>query len=248
MPPARRGCQFGVPLSSSRTGPAVPPAPGQRARVARWVRARWRPEPGWCSAPGPSARIFVVQPLRSIAPSPSPAAGKGHRRTGGGGEARGNLVLRSRERPSHPCLSPSGAFAIDRGAHSPARLAFLFLFYVSLMSTFSLSAQPDTYLFFAFSPFLSRPSSFFLLSVTLFVSQPGCLSHSAPSPPGDSTPSSLPADNSWVHTCPQRGGLTKPPSLGCMWGCRKAPHCHFQGPGCEGWSSPGHTGEGAADA
>lgn len=182
VPPDTRGCQFGVPLSSSRTGPAVPPAPGQRARAARWVRARWRPGPGWCSAPGPSARIFVVQPLRSIAPSPSPAAGKGHRRTGGGGEARETLVLRSRERPSNPACRPlERLFLAWVYTPLPALLSCFCFMFLSFLP--SLSAQHDIYLFFACSPFLSRPSWFFLLSVTLFVSQPLCLSHSAPSPP-----------------------------------------------------------------
>lgn len=177
------GCHSPLP----QTGPAVPPAPRQRARAARWVRARRRPGPGWCSAPGPSALIFVVQPLRSIAPSPSPAAGKGHRRTGGGGEARGTLVLRSSGLHTPACRPLERLLWAWMHTPLPA-LLFCFCFYVSLISPFSLSARPDIYLFFACSPFFSRPASFFLLSVTLSVSQPLCLSHSAPSPSGDPTP------------------------------------------------------------
>lgn len=213
------GCRSPPPEQSL----AVTPAPGQRTGTAHRVRARWRPGPGQCSAPGPSARIFVAQPLRSIAPSSSPAAGKGHWRTSGGGAAGGTLA-RAVRRPSHPC-----AFTLGQDAHP---LPALFLFCVSLISTASLLQRPHSY----FSPacrFVPVPPRSFS-SLSLFLSLSLCVGLS-PQPPGSPTPSSVPADSSWVHTCPQRSGLTKSPLSGCMWGYRKdPPHCHLNGPGLGG--------------
>lgn len=164
------------------------------------------------STPGPSARIFVARPPRSIAPSPSPAVGKGHPRTGGGGAARGTLV-RTVPRPSYAGLLPAGAFAFGPGPRPAARLSSLFC-----VSLISLSKQPGIFLFFACSPFFSCSSSSFLLlyvSLSFCLSLCFCVSVSltltlSPYHPGEPTPTSLPADNSCVHTCPQRGGLARP--------------------------------------
>lgn len=121
------------------------PAPGRGPGPCTRLPARRRPGPGPRSALGPSARFFVARPRRSIAPSPSPAAGKGHPRTGGGGAAR---------RPSHPGRPPAlrGRFWPGR-AHScrPCLSVPCFPpFYLCL------SGQTGFYLFFAGSCFSSR--------------------------------------------------------------------------------------------
>lgn len=164
-----------APSSRQRTG-TVHPAPARR-----------RPGPGPRSALGPSARFFVARPQRSIAPSPSPAAGKGHPRTGGGGAARGTLA-RAARRPSHPGRPSAlpGCFWLREGP--PARLAFPFC--VSLISTsFCRDRLASVYfslallllLFLVLSPTL-RHSLRLSLRLTL-----------SPRPPGDHAPSPPPS-------------------------------------------------------
>ncbi|XP_032702984.1 one cut domain family member 3 [Lontra canadensis] len=61
-------------------------------------------------------------------------------------------------------------------------------------------------------------------------------------------PAALRADNSWVHTCPQRGRLARPP-LPDACGVQESP-CHrpHNGPDLEGGVSPWPQGEGAVAA
>lgn len=130
VPQTRRCGQLGVPLPSSGTAPRSASSPGgeslDRAPTAGAVAAR-------ASSPGPNARIFVARPPRSIAPSPSPAAGKGHPRTGGGGAARGTLA-RALWSPSHPSLPPAGAFAPGRVRAPLSAVLFCFVFHFYLLS------------------------------------------------------------------------------------------------------------------
>lgn len=103
-PETRRRCKRGMPLRSSRKD--LRGASSQGGREGTAFPAPWRPGPGPRSAPGPSARFFVARPSRSIAPSPSPAAGKGHPRTGGGGEAPGTLGGLHTPTSARPALVP----------------------------------------------------------------------------------------------------------------------------------------------
>lgn len=85
--------------------------------------------------------------------SPLPISGRWQRsqenRRGRGGP--GNPRPAVQREAFKPCLSPAGAFALGLGAHSPARLAFLFLFYVSLISTFSVGTTRYLFIFCLFA-------------------------------------------------------------------------------------------------
>lgn len=245
VPQTRRCGQLGVPLPSSGTAPRSASSPGgeslDRAPNAGAVAAR-------ASSPGPNARIFVARPPRSIAPSPSPAAGKGHPRTDGGGAARGTLA-RALWRPSHPSLPPAGAFAPGRVR---APLPALLLCFVSFLPPlFKTTLSLYFLLALRFSPV--PPHSFsFSRSLSLFVSLCLCVSVSltptfSPHYPGDPTPSALPADNSWVHT-PTPGEAVWPGPL-LLGACRvtgESPTVTTVGLAWGGGSFPGCTGEGAA--
>lgn len=198
-----------VPSGSHSPPPEEPPAalPAPRREPGpRTGRGPRRPGPGPRSALGPSARFFVARPQRSIAPSPAPAAGKGHPRTGGGGAAPGTLAREAR-RPSHP--GQRGCFWLGS---APSCLAFPFC--VSLISA-CLSGQTAVYHSLALVLLLLLVLSS-TLRCSVHLSLSGWLS--APGPLGTAIPSPLPADNSWVHTCPQRGRLARPASPGCLWG------------------------------
>lgn len=87
-------------------------------------------------------------------------------------------------------------------------------------------------------------------SLFLFLSLCPCVSVSltltlSPHHPGDPTSSSLPADNSWVHTCPQKGGLARPFSWVHVV-LQECPPLPLQWAWLGGGSFPGCTGEGAA--
>lgn len=157
VPQMRRCCPLREPLLSSRKAPGCAPSSGQGAGTVHRAPAPRRPGPGPRSALGPSARFFVARPQRSIAPSPSPAAGKGHPRTGGGGAARGTLA-RAARRPSHPGRPPAlrGCFWLGY-AHS-WRPGFSVLCFPHFY--LCLSGQTGVYLFFACSGSAPVPHSF----------------------------------------------------------------------------------------
>lgn len=137
------------------------------------------------SAPGPRAHIFVARPPRSIAPSPSPAAGKGHPRAGGEEAAPGTLVARSGGLHTQ-AWPPAGLSPALAPAPAP-QLRFC----ASLISASALLARPGV-LFFARSSFFSGSPSFFLfLCQCLFVALVPCLSHTDIQPPPPWGPHSL---------------------------------------------------------
>lgn len=219
-----------------------PQPPGQNAGTMHRAPEPWRPGPGPRAAPGPSARFFVAGPPRSIAPSPSPAAGKGHPRTGGGGAARGTLGPRGQE-----AFTPQRAASPARvcswlGCAHPSGLSCPLC--VSVVST-SLSVGEDWHLFLARSSFSSRsPSSLSSLSRSLSIPLP--LSQSLtltdahlPPPSQLTTARSTPAPS-------QRGvGWGGGPLLPGVWGCRRAPTLTIVAwLGVGGASFPGRSGEG----
>lgn len=192
MPPAGSG-SWGCPLGEGRWRPgqagAQPLAP---ARASLWFS------------------LWIDSPL--------PTSGRWQRSRESRGEGR----------PGNP-LSAVGpeAFTPARwsvcsgpGCTLPARLAFLFLF-LCFSHVYLLSVCPHglTSIYFLLARGVSPcPSSFFLLSVTLSVPQPLCLSQ-PPAPLG--TPF-LP---------PERWPDQASSSPGARGGAGRQPPCHFQGPG-----------------